>query len=396
MGPRARNSLPIYTFGEFTFDVAEQRLLGSDTVVDLEPRALELLEVLVARAGSLVTRQELLDILWPDTFVEEGNLNSYLSVIRKALGDSKKLSRFIETVPKQGYRFVAPVEKVGRQDGDVPGEATDPATGEEASEIVPVRPAIPPESRWRHYGIPVLASSALYALLFVVALFVEVAYDYESFGEIGWSLAPWIFGWIVTTSALGLWVDFVATRSGRVYGLAVSVLVFLVAGFGLVTGVSFWLPPHAITKASLQTYTAQAAYVKNAFYFVPLAILYVVLPFNLVARLEGELRRGKTRQVLRLLSGGRPKPAPRGSVYLRVWWLTVLLVLVAVTSAYGTAHLFDRLTPDANANLFMRLYQIRLFLFFLLASASVGWLQLSFDRLRRQSRAVLYEDSGRW
>lgn len=396
MGPPTRNSLPIYTFGEFTLDVAERRLLDSGAVVDLEPKALEMLVVLVGQAGSLVTRRELLDILWPDTFVEEGNLNSYLSVLRKALGDSKKLSRFIETVPKAGYRFVADVEKISRQNGNVPSATTEPDPVDEIPEVVPVEPAPPPESRWWHYGAHVLVSSALYALLFVVALFVEVAYSYESFGQIGWSLAPWIFGWIMTTSAIGLWVDVVATRSGRVYGLLVSVLVFLVAGFGLVTAVSLWLPPHSITKASLQTYTAQAAYVKNAFYFVPLAILYVVLPLNLVARLEGELRRGRTRPVLRLLSGGRPKPAPRGSVYLRVWWLTVLLVVVAVTSAYGTAHLFDRLTPDANANLFMRLYQIRLFLFFLLASASVGWLQLSFDRLRRQSRAALNADNGLW
>lgn len=392
MGLPARQDEPIYAFGEFELDVAERRLLAGGTPVELEPKALEMLSVLVARAGHLVSRRELLEILWPDTFVEEGNLNAYASVLRKALGDSPKLSRFIETIPKAGYRFVADVREFPRRDrpASPPGlrahqkiAAVDQSTDETAP------PGRSVESTWLRYGVHMLGCSLLYAVLFVVALFVEVAYGYEQFGRLAWRLAPWIFVWISSTSMFGLWADLKATRRGHSYGLLISVPVFLLAGLGLATGVGFWMPPEAITKASIQTYSAQAAYMKSAFYFVPLAILYVVLPFHLVAALDSEVRSGRSGQVTRLLSGGRPKPAPRGTVNLRVWWLGVLLVFVAAVSVYGTAHLFDRLSPDSNASLFMRLYQVRLLLFFLLGTAGLVWFQLSVDRLRRESRAVL-------
>jgi hypothetical protein len=165
--------------------------------------------------------------------------------------------------------------------------------------------------------------------------------------------------------------------------------VFLAAGLGLAAFVGYWMPPEAITKASIQTYSAPAAYMKSTLYFVPLAILYVVLPIHLVATLDSEICHGRSSQVVRLLSGGRPRPAPRGAVNLRVWWLAVLLVFVASGSLYGTAHLFDRLLPDLNANLFMRLYQARLLLFFLLGASGLLWFQLSVDRLRREGRAAL-------
>lgn len=238
------------------------------------------------------------------------------------------------------------------------------------------------------YGVHVVGCSLLYAALFVVALFVEVAYSYEQFGHLAWRLAPWIFVWSSATSVIALWADLSATRSGHSFGLLISVPVFIVAGLGLAAGVGLWLPPEAITKASFQTYPAQAAFMKSAFYFVPLAILYVVLPLHLVATLDAEIRAGRPGQVIRLLSGGRPKPAPRGAVNLRVWWLAVLLVFVASVALYGTAHLFDHLSPDLNASLFVRLYQFRLLLFFLLGTAGLLWFQLSVDRLRRESRAT--------
>lgn len=392
MGLPARQDEPIYAFGEFELDVAERRLVAGETLIELEPKALEMLAVLVARSGRLVSRRELLEILWPDTFVEEGNINAYASVIRKSLGDSPKLSRFIETIPKAGYRFVGDVREFPRRDraASTPGIRADQkiaAVDQSDDETAPPRSS--GESTLMRYGVHVLGCSLIYAVLFVVALFVEVAYGYEQFGHLAWRLAPWIFVWTISTSVIALWADLWATRSGHSFGLLISVPVFIVAGLGLATGVGLWLPPEAITKASFQTYPAQAAFMKSAFYFVPLAILYVVLPLHLVATLDSEIRAGRSGQVIRLLSGGRPKPAPRGAVNLRVWWLAVLLVFVASLSLYGTAHMFDRLSPDLNATLFIRLYQFRLLLFFLLGTAGLLWFQLSVDRLRRESRATV-------
>ena len=389
MGLPARKGGSIYVFGEFQLDVAERRLMAGEAAIELEPKALEMLTALVTRSGQLVSRSELLAILWPDTFVEEGNLNAYASILRKALGDSPKLARYIETVPKAGYRFVADVREFPRPDRPVLSGGLRPNLEVAAVRRSDDRPSPPrptDASTWVRYGVHGLACSLLYGLLFVVAFFVELAYGYERLGHIGWRLAPWIFVWISSTSVLALWADLMVTRRGKPFGLVISIPLIFVAGIGLAYGVGFWLPPEAVTKAAFQTYSAQAAYVKSAYYFVPLAILYVVLPVHLVVTLDGEVRRGRHDEVRRLLSGGRPKPAPPGAVNLRVWWLALLLVFLAAVSIYGTAHLFDQLSPDSNANLFMRLCQARLLLYFVLRSAGLLWLQLSIARLRRESR----------
>jgi TolB-like protein/Flp pilus assembly protein TadD len=99
-----------YQFGPFHLDVRERRLSRGDEVIPLRLKVFDTLLVLVENAGRLVTKQELLDTVWPETTVEENNLNHNVSVLRKALGDRATGQRYIETVPRVGYRFVAPVE----------------------------------------------------------------------------------------------------------------------------------------------------------------------------------------------------------------------------------------------------------------------------------------------
>ena len=83
---------------------------GGDPVA-LPPKVAELLVALVQAAGRVLTREELLQRLWPDTVVEEGSLTSHISLLRKALGEGPKAQDFIETLPKRGYRFVASVKR---------------------------------------------------------------------------------------------------------------------------------------------------------------------------------------------------------------------------------------------------------------------------------------------
>ena len=78
----------VYEFGLFALDVVERRLSSSGRVVPLAPRAYEVLVALVRRAGTLVTKRELLDLVWRDVSVEEGVLSVYVSSLRKSLGDS--------------------------------------------------------------------------------------------------------------------------------------------------------------------------------------------------------------------------------------------------------------------------------------------------------------------
>ena len=100
----------VYRFGPFHLDVRERRLSRGCEVIPLRLKVFDTLRVLVENAGRLVTKQELLDTVWPETSVEENNLNHNVSVLRKALGDRATGEHYIETVPRVGYRFVASVE----------------------------------------------------------------------------------------------------------------------------------------------------------------------------------------------------------------------------------------------------------------------------------------------
>ena len=101
-----------YSFGPFRLDVRERRLTRGADTISLRLKVFDTLVVLLENAGRLVTKQELLDAVWPETAVEENNLNHNVSVLRKALGDRATGQQYIETVPRVGYRFAAPVEIV--------------------------------------------------------------------------------------------------------------------------------------------------------------------------------------------------------------------------------------------------------------------------------------------
>src|SRR6266699_7120086 len=104
-----------YEFGPFRLDPTEHTLLRGDQVVALTPKAFETLALLVQKSGHLVRKDELIESVWHDTVVEESNLNVIIHTLRKALGDDPTQSKYIETVSKRGYRFVADVRKIGGQ-----------------------------------------------------------------------------------------------------------------------------------------------------------------------------------------------------------------------------------------------------------------------------------------
>ena len=103
---------PLIRFGTFQLDTQAGRLLKSGRVVRLKPQPLRLLQLLISRPGELVTRDEIRDLLWgTDTFVDfEQGMNTAVRQIREALGDDAETPIFVETVPKRGYRFIAPVD----------------------------------------------------------------------------------------------------------------------------------------------------------------------------------------------------------------------------------------------------------------------------------------------
>jgi DNA-binding winged helix-turn-helix (wHTH) protein/TolB-like protein/Flp pilus assembly protein TadD len=99
----------IYEFGPFRLDPAEHILLREGKLVSLTPKAFETLAVLVENNGHLIEKEELIRRVWPDTIVEEGNLNNVIYMLRKALGHESDDGKYIETISKRGYRFVAEV-----------------------------------------------------------------------------------------------------------------------------------------------------------------------------------------------------------------------------------------------------------------------------------------------
>ena len=94
-----------YEFGPFRLDVTERVLRRGTEPMTLTPKLFDTLLVLVERSGHIVEKGELLEAVWPDTFVEESNLSSNVSLLRKALGEAEGGRPYIETIPKRGYRF---------------------------------------------------------------------------------------------------------------------------------------------------------------------------------------------------------------------------------------------------------------------------------------------------
>ena len=110
----------LYEFGPFQLDPPERLLLCDGQPVAVPPKAFDLLVFLVERRGHLVQKEELLKTVWCGSFVEEGNLSVAVSILRKALNDDRDLHKYIETVSKRGYRFVADVRQVGEPEPSLP------------------------------------------------------------------------------------------------------------------------------------------------------------------------------------------------------------------------------------------------------------------------------------
>ena len=123
-----------YEFGNFRLDASQHLLWRDDKPLPLTPKALELLLVLVENSPRVVDKNDLMQAVWPDSFVEETNLTRNIFTLRQVLSDDRNGNKFIETVPKRGYRFVTPVREIreelavpiGAENGD--SHAEKPAT----------------------------------------------------------------------------------------------------------------------------------------------------------------------------------------------------------------------------------------------------------------------------
>jgi len=107
--PAIAGDQPPISFEPFRLLPVQRLLLEGDTPVRLGSRAFDILAVLIERAGEVVSKEELIARIWPQTFVEDANLKIQVSALRRALGDGQGGRRYITTIPGRGYNFVAPV-----------------------------------------------------------------------------------------------------------------------------------------------------------------------------------------------------------------------------------------------------------------------------------------------
>src|ERR1700692_2967698 len=110
---KGRESSPadgyLYRFGQFALDSRKRTVSRADSPISLTPKAFDVLLFLAQNPNRLVTKEELLQAVWGDTFVEEGNLTQYVYYLRKALGDNSEDRRLIVTIARKGYQFTADV-----------------------------------------------------------------------------------------------------------------------------------------------------------------------------------------------------------------------------------------------------------------------------------------------
>ena len=102
----------VYEFGSFRLDPAEHVLLRDGEPVPLRPKEFAVLLALVGNHRHVMTKDELMEAVWPGQFIEEGNLNRQISTLRRVLGDTSDEPQYVQTVPKVGYRFVANVREI--------------------------------------------------------------------------------------------------------------------------------------------------------------------------------------------------------------------------------------------------------------------------------------------
>ena len=159
----------VYEFGPFRMDPDKQVLLRDGQLIAVTPKAFETLLVLVRRGREVVSKEELLKEIWPDSFVEEANLSQHIFKLRKALGDTLEGERYIVTLPGRGYRFAVPVRTI-TEGGEVliaqMRSRAQIVIEEHTPEPVETQPtALPPPAhakpKWRKWLLPAGAAAAI-------------------------------------------------------------------------------------------------------------------------------------------------------------------------------------------------------------------------------------------
>jgi Tol biopolymer transport system component/DNA-binding winged helix-turn-helix (wHTH) protein len=199
----------LYSFGEFAVDVEQRVLLRNEVPIPLAPKVFDTLLILVEHSGRIVEKDALMSRLWPDSFVEEANLTFNIQQLRKSLGDNARSPRFVETVARRGYRFIAPVRKKT--------EVTSPTEDEAPARIDVVAAA---KSNRSHFSIA--ATAIVIMVLLGIALWFARGRNVSSASAVPILAAPFKSDIFVTGATVravitpnGKYVAYTSESSGK-------------------------------------------------------------------------------------------------------------------------------------------------------------------------------------
>ena len=229
---------------------------------------------------------------------------------------------------------------------------------------------------------------SMYSLLFPLALLAEVAYDFDRLGRPAVDASPFMFVWIAVTSLAAFAMVWHGSRTNARAKVVYAGATLLIAPVVLFLGVRGLLPSYPVVQANFQTYTAQAGFLKSIVLTVPLAILFLMIPFDFILTLQRQLREGRHAFVLDMLNGASHAVPPKGALYLRPKILLAALVIDLVFSILGTIRLFEGLTPSPQMNLFMILTLARSFLYVTLWVGAWWWYTWALNEVKRECVAV--------
>ena len=209
-----QNQSRVTRFGVFELDLSAGELRKSGVKLRLQEQPLQVLALLLERAGDVVTREELQQKLWPsDTFVDfDHSLNTAINKVREALGDSASSPRYVETLARRGYRFIAPVQ--AEASTEIPSGEKAIASGEASASTVSSDPYPPPVALHPELEVPIprrAITRGLFALIqmMYLAFYLSALFLLRYVQEIGDSFrSPWggtvLAGAVLITAGVGI------------------------------------------------------------------------------------------------------------------------------------------------------------------------------------------------
>jgi Tol biopolymer transport system component/DNA-binding winged helix-turn-helix (wHTH) protein len=172
--PSIHDNSVVFQFADFEVDPKSRVLLRNGEAVTLTPKVFETLLAFVEHAGETLSKEDLMNLIWPDSFVEESNLTQNVAVLRKALGENSRLHKYIVTVPGKGYRFVPEVLDI-RDNGSESGDRHVEVSGSEIEDdetLAPTAQFAQRKGSARRSAVIGLAATVLLCVAAAVVYFV--------------------------------------------------------------------------------------------------------------------------------------------------------------------------------------------------------------------------------